>query len=322
MTKATELLKTPAFSQAVSQIQKRAEKEELSRVAEVFFKTDLFQRAYAPNSQLILGRRGTGKTQLLRALQFDAVNRGLVVQYIDCTALSRVYGTAICSDAIAGKYFSAFLEQLQSLLLEETIKMEMPDKDKEASFVNRLANGFPFETALVSGEVTFNYLQIRDTLISVLKDLGINRLSLVLDEWVQIPVEAQPFFAEHLKRAVLSVPQITVKILAVNYQCNLLIREGSSLIGLERGADLPDLIDMDRYFVWDEKRDFVVDYFAQLLYNHLGIELRLDLTILPEQKRKWIEQLVYSARYVCATSASRRRQFKRFPLRFFKGLLR
>jgi hypothetical protein len=89
--------------------------------------------------------------------------------------------------------------------------MEMPDKDKEATLLNKLANGFPIDTELVSGEVSFNYRQIRDTLTSVLKDLGIDRLSLVLDEWVQIPVDAQPFFAEHLKRGVLSVSHCTFR---------------------------------------------------------------------------------------------------------------
>jgi hypothetical protein len=63
------------------------------------------------------------------------------------------------------------------------------------------------------------------------------------------------------------------------------------MIGLERGADLPSLIDMDRYLVWDEKRDFVVEFFSQLLYNHIGVEMRLDLSIPVAEKRQWVYDL-------------------------------
>jgi hypothetical protein len=292
MTKKTDLLRDPGFIQAVSAIQKRAEKQTaLSHVTEVFVKTDLFYRASAPNSQLILGRRGTGKTHLLRAFQHDAVSHGLVVKYIDCTALGRAHtGVTAEPDVAAATYFSTFLNQLGTELLDEVIRMEMASDQQKDSIVNKLYHGLPTDAKTAQGEAIFNYRQLSDTLSAVLRDLRIDRFSLVLDEWAQLPVDAQPFFAEHLKRAVMSVPQITVKILAVNYQCNLLVREGSNLVGLERGADLPDIIDMDRYLVWDEKRDFVMDYFAQLIYNHLGVELRWDLTIPPADKRKWMEQ--------------------------------
>jgi hypothetical protein len=291
--KAKELLRSDSFVQAVAAIRKRAEKNtDMRDAAQVFVKTELFQRVYAHNSQLLLGRRGTGKTHLVRALQAESVSHGLVARYIDCSILGRAHtDSTVPPEEVASRYFSAFLNQLGTDLLDEVSSLELASERKVNELLSRLAQGYPMEPATSPGEVAFNYRQINDTLRAVLRGLSVDRLILILDEWVQIPLVSQPFFAEHLKRAVLSVPEITVKVLAVNYQCNLAVRDGNNLVGLERGADLPDVIDMDRYLVWDEKRDFVSDYFYQLLYNHLGIGLRQNLTIPLQEKKRWVDQL-------------------------------
>jgi hypothetical protein len=214
MTKATDILDSPGFRQAVGAVQMRAEKQtEWKHLVEVFVKTDLFERVQSPDSQLILGRRGTGKTHLLRVYQQDAVQHGVLVKYTDCTTL----GTGHSSnnpqpDERALAYFSVFLNQVGTDLIDETIASELLTPEWANSLGDKLGYGLlPSITA-----TGCNYRQVSDTLRAVLQAMRISRLCLVLDEWAQIPFDVQPFFAEHVKRAILSVPEITVKILAVN----------------------------------------------------------------------------------------------------------
>jgi hypothetical protein len=66
------------------------------------------------------------------------------------------------------------------------------------------------------------------------------------------------------------------------------------LIGLERGADIPDVVDLDRYFVYDEKREFVASFFAEMLFNHLGIHLNWDLEMPPAEKSKFMQTNLFT----------------------------
>jgi hypothetical protein len=291
MTRAIELLGTDKFRHAVGAVQMRAEKQtDWSKVLETFVRSDLLARVNSPDSQLILGRRGTGKTHLLRVFQTESLRGGGVVYMFDCTNLgSAASDTGRSPEQVATDYFQVFLNQLGTDFLDELDRSHLLSNEQKDVIVNKLAAGLTPSGA--NGSQCLNFRQISDTLTQVLRDMNIGKLSVVLDEWAQVPFDSQPFFAEFVKRTLLTVPAITVKVLAVNYQCNLLTRVGNNPVGMERGADLPNVIDMDRYLVWDEKREFVTEFFAQLLYNHLGIELRLDLDVSGDEKRKWTEEL-------------------------------
>jgi len=288
MAEQVHLLQTQAFRLAVRELHFRAEKQtDWQKLAEVFVTSDLFDRVQSPNSQLVLGRRGTGKTHLLRAFQKEAIEHGELALYIDCTILGSGYSGADLEPEVVGqKYFIAFLNQLGTDLLDVALRMESADQGQQNGVISKLVDGLaPTMRALnESGQSIFNYRQITDVLAQVLRDLRTSRLYVILDEWARIPKPAQPHFAEYLKRAVLPVPEICLKILAVNYQCEFAIRHDGHRIGLERGADLPDVIDMDKYLVYDEKREFVTSFFAQLLYNHLGVNLKWDLCVSADQK--------------------------------------
>jgi len=60
------------------------------------------------------------------------------------------------------------------------------------------------------------------------------------------------------------------------------------LVGLERGADIPDVIDLDQYLVYDEKTDYVTEFFAQVLYNHLGVPLGWPTDISGKEKQEQV----------------------------------
>jgi len=298
MAEDLPLLQTPAFRQAVRELHLRAEKQtDWRRLAEVFVTSDLFDRVQSPNSQLILGRRGTGKTHLLRVFEKDAVVHGELALYVDCTSLGSGYSGADLDPEVVGqKYFITFLNQLGTDLLDAALRMEMVDERQQNGVISKLANGLvpAMKAARDLGQSVFNYRQIVDSLAQVLRDLRTGRLYVILDEWARIPKPAQPHLAEYLKRAVLPVPEICLKILAVNYQCELAIRHNGYRIGLERGADIPDTIDMDKYLVYDEKRDFVTSFFAQLLFNHLGVSLGWDLSVTPEKKESEVVKHLFT----------------------------
>lgn len=298
MANPPHLLQTRAFRQAVSDLHLRAEKQtDWNRLAEVFVTSDLFDRVQSPNSQLVLGRRGTGKTHLLRVFQQDAISHGELVLYVDCTSLGSGYsGVDLDPEVVGQKYFIAFLNELGTDLLDVALRMESVDETRQDGVISKLADGLvpAMKASHEPNQSIFNYRQVTDVLGQVLRDLTPGRVYVILDEWARIPQPAQPHLAEYLKRGVLSVPEVCLKILAVNYQCEFAIRHNGGRIGLERGADIPDVIDMDKYLVYDEKREFVTSFFAQLLYNHLGVNLDWDLSAHADQKESDVIQLLFT----------------------------
>jgi hypothetical protein len=237
------------------------------------------------------------------------------VYYFDCTRLGSGYASLRAPpDVIAKKYFISLLNDLGTQLLDTAIRMEMPPQGVQERVFDHLSVGLGsvMEPKPSSGnyESVFNYRQISDVLQRVILDLNPAgaRLFVVLDEWAQIPLDAQPYVAEFLKRSILTVPQIALKILAVNYQCQFRVGDGQGL-GLERGADITDVIDIDSYFVYDARTDFMIRFFAQVLYNHLAAELDWPLDIDASQKtwaviglftqRPALEELVRAAEGNC-----------------------
>lgn len=290
-----ETLGTPEFKQAVALIQKRAERQiDIEKLTKIFVQSDIFVRTLSNDNQLILGRRGTGKTHMIRFFAQHQVLIGDVVNYIDCTKLGSGYQSipGMTASDMATKYFSAFLNELCTDLLDSVIRMENPNEEKQNHLFSLLTNVADFLAYDAAAQQShFNYRQITDTIEAVLDGLGVSRLFVLLDEWAQIPNAVQPHFAEFLKRSIFPIPRISTKILAVNYQCEFSERVGDGYVGIQRGADLADVLDVDSYLIYDEKRDQVVSFFGQVLYNHLGVELGWDLAKPPEEKLNEIDRL-------------------------------
>lgn len=278
-----------AFAQAVLAIQKRAEKQlDWEKLAQTYVMTDLMHRARTTDSQLVLGRRGTGKTHLFRFLADQLGSVGQVAYYIDCTRLGSGYGSLpLPPEEIAPKYFRSLLDETAERLLDALLNMENPPPGIQDRAFDTLARGFATNNGSSSSQSlrpTFNYGAIARALETVLSDLSIQRFFVILDEWAQIPHSVQPYVAEYLKRSILSVPQISIKILAVSYQCQLSQQTERGIIGIQRGADIPDVIDFDGYFIYEENPGLVTEFFAQVLYNHVGAELGWDLDVGSEEK--------------------------------------
>lgn len=107
----------------------------------------------------------------------------------------------------------------------------------------------------------------------VLAACGIERYTLLLDEWSAVPFELQPWLADFLRRGLCVVPEATVKIAAIEYRSNFLERQGKNRLGFERSSEISAAIDLDDYFVYDRNREYTEDLFAEMLYRHLAVEL-------------------------------------------------
>lgn len=318
-----------AFVQAVSNIRRRAEGQlEWDKLVDIFVTTDLANRARTTDSQLVLGRRGTGKTHLFRVFEHQASQVGQVVYYVDCTLLGSGYaGLPLQPKEVAPKYFSGLLNALGPRLLDEAIRLEAPPPGVQDRVLSTLAAGFTSYTEPTGtqslAQPTFNYRQIAEALEKVLTDLEISRLFLILDEWAQIPAPAQPYVAEYLKRSILCVPQVSVKLLAVSYQCVLSVQDNTGTVGIQRGADVPDTLDLDSYLIYEENAELVTDFFAQVLYNHLGGELGWDLSVPPGDKLKRVLDLFTQQpafiEQVRAAEGNCRDFLSIFSLAFFEG---
>jgi hypothetical protein len=290
-----KLLPEHRFLKAVTSINRRAEKQtDLSKLVEVFVSSDLPTRCEAIEHQIILGRRGTGKTHLLKYFEHEMGLAGKVVYYTDCTRLGSGIPSA-CDNpvVIASNFFSALLNDLGTYLLDQAIRLEAIPGETQDRIINSLSVGLAAYMHASESErgSVFNYRQISETTSAVLEDLEIDRLYVVVDEWAQIPLAAQPYVAEFIKRALLTVPTISLKLLAVNYQCKFSDTVAGNIVGMQRGADFTDVLDMDQYLIFEKDRSLVTDFFGQLLYNHLGAELGWQSSALPDEKVGGVKRL-------------------------------
>ena len=99
--------------------------------------------------------------------------------------------------------------------------------------------------------------------------LPANRLWILLDEWVAVPVELQPLLADLLRRAVLPVPGVTVKVAAIEQRSHFRVEVPGDYLGFELGADIQADLDLDDYMVFDNDAEKSKEFFRALLFRHV-----------------------------------------------------
>jgi hypothetical protein len=99
----------------------------------------------------------------------------------------------------------------------------------------------------------------------------------LIDEWSSLPFELQPLLAEFFKRSFLPIPQISIKIAALEYRSNFTIQqEKNNHLGFELGSDISTNLDLDDYYVFDRNPDAITGSFSEILYRHVKNELEDD----------------------------------------------
>lgn len=285
-------LRSDRMSHAVSSIQRRAEKitdeDDLQRL---LVPTEVLQRLNSSDSQLVLGRRGTGKTHMLRVFSYDCCKLQHLAYYCDCTRLgSGLAGMKVSPQSVAQKYFNSILSWLCESLWEDIEKLEAPERYREDSADREMLRLIE-KSKLGDGENSYDYATLTKSVESLVSTLQSNRLYIIIDEWAQIPYDAQPYVAEYLKRSLNCIPSISLKILAVNYQCQFSLNADHSTIGLQRGADLPDVIELDHYFVILQRQESAINFFIKVLYRHLGVSLEWPISATDEEVKATVSRL-------------------------------
>ena len=128
---------------------------------------------------------------------------------------------------------------------------------------------------VVASEDKIIFPAVASHLRSILHRLG-SQLYILIDEWSSLPTDVQPYLAEFFKRAFLAMPQVTVKIAALEHRSVFRTERSSGIVGFEMGADISANIDIDDYYVFDRNPDRITDVFGDMLVKHLRNELPPD----------------------------------------------
>ncbi len=119
--------------------------------------------------------------------------------------------------------------------------------------------------------------------------VGNARIWILLDEWSTVPGDIQPYLADLIRRAMFSVPNISVKIAAIEHRSNFRIEKSDGgYIGMELGADVTPAINLDDYLVFDHNEDRAKQFFSNFLNNHvraIAKEIGLDVSAAEDVAR-------------------------------------
>lgn len=118
--------------------------------------------------------------------------------------------------------------------------------------------------------VSIRFPELSASLRDVVNILPARRFWIILDEWSSVPLDLQPFLADMLKRAFFNIPQITVKIGAIEHRTKFLIEPSpDNIIGLEVTADIRSNVRLDDYLLFDNNSDASVSFFKEFLFRHI-----------------------------------------------------
>jgi len=262
------------FQRAVTKLKMRAEKQldTLGRaIKESFVDANILIQIQNDRDQIILGRRGSGKTHLLLQLDDHAVEDKSLLCYIDSRRLSSgIFEAGLPTEPQATKFFRSILTKIHSFLLEELTRRDsLEDKARNKAFgcLNQMVN------AIQDNSFTEYCLALEN----FVNAMGARHLYLLLDEWVAVPRQIQPYVASLLKKIFIPSPRVVLKVGAIGFQARFgkPLPEGG-VLGFEVGADIFSDVDLDTYMVFDKDPARVEDFFARVLYRHLslGIDLR------------------------------------------------
>lgn len=290
-------LRSKKVEGAIGRVERRAEREtDYRKLYDIYVDRGVLAEMSATENQIVYGRRGVGKTHLFHFYRDHLLTSGsnVLFQIYDCNKLGSGLGLVTSNPmVIAEQMFRELLNDIATESFEALSAIEKDDQTTKhagsaiLSFQHIINKGR-------SGTSSFDFRNIRDTLNEFIVGYGVERFIIALDDWVAVPPNVQPFFAELLKRTFFSSPRFVIKIAAVTYQSKMSTEYEGRMIGLETGADVFGDISLDTYFVWEEDKPGVQLFFGQVIYNHLAESLDWDLEISPEDKLQMVQKTFFT----------------------------
>jgi hypothetical protein len=320
----TSIVADPIVGRAVSGIVPNSDQQLGANILEdTFVDIGILEQLEARNNQILFGRRGTGKSHLLRLLTARSNQvPGRAAVFVDLRRLGSAQLMANTDKPLSVRSVSVFrdlLGELQSHLLDLATDPRHPGRLEALESVSALADtiasvssrvgsreitrevgsssGKTTElSATVSGapavgaklgadqsrsakyaehyneviEDTIIFAEIAGALERVLVTLEITSLLLVLDEWISIPTDVQPYVAEFLKRGLLPTSRISIKIASLAYGANFMINSGGrGRIGFSFGGEISRSIDLDENYGYERNAALAEATFTELLFRHL-----------------------------------------------------
>lgn len=120
-----------------------------------------------------------------------------------------------------------------------------------------------------------------------------SRAWVLLDEWSSLHLDVQPYLAEMLRRLFFGLASVTIRVAVIPHRTNWRASRlgDSGYIGVEVGAELFPLLDLDEFVVFparsrEEQAERAGQFFRQLLFRHLNqilSEREGELLDSPEQ---------------------------------------
>ncbi len=320
------MIKDLKIVQAISSISQRAERQrDINKIIDSYVEIGILPQLINNNNQILYGRRGTGKTHILRILENHLKNNPhKTTCYIDCRFLGsspQFTDNTTSIDYRCSSLFTDILNEIFDVLLNHIAYNPNKNSDlaleslnslsinsigeiqKSKKIVNREKGTKDIET---KSEINLNPSNISLTfadnskstkeqekttefdseefdkiifpdlhyyLQRVLKEADTD-LTIIIDEWSAIPLDIQPYLAEFLKKSFIPIPEVVLKIGALEYRSNFTIpRDKHNYIGFELGSDISTNLDIDDYFVYDRNPKEITKTFSEILFKHLKSEL-------------------------------------------------
>jgi hypothetical protein len=135
-------------------------------------------------------------------------------------------------------------------------------------------------------EVWIDFGHFSRAIRALAKSLNPTRIWILIDEWTTVPPAIQPYLADLIRRSMFSVPNITVKIAAIEHRSSFKIdRADEGYIGFELGADISAAINMDDYLVIDNNEERAKQFFKEFITNHASAAAdEIGVKIGPQNK--------------------------------------
>lgn len=307
-----------AFSQMIFRADKRKQNEQLLTS---FVDIGILERVNNKNNQIVFGRRGTGKTHLLKMIQLTQNKQdGFLCSYIDFRKFGSLKNEGNTSliiqlSSVFKDLFSILYFDLESYLIKNGASIKIVEKFKDLgesvfspdtivipqkveyqktagnSSIQGLNIGLTSEslnTGINSSKsrtcdtsLSQSYILNQENVIYIsdinnfLEDI-LNELDcyfiILLDEWSELPLYFQPYFADLLKKCFFANANIVIKIAAMEYRSKFRLGATNDYFGFELGCDIFS-IDLDSFFVFDRDTKYIVNTFENILYKHLYSEL-------------------------------------------------
>jgi hypothetical protein len=122
-----------------------------------------------------------------------------------------------------------------------------------------------------------HYGAVGDLMQKAIAEVQVGRFWILFDEWSSLPLDLQPYLGDALRRIFFAAPRVTVRIAAIPHRTEWrILRESENgYIGLEVGAELFPLLDLDEFVVFpsrsrEEQISRASEFFRALLFRHLN----------------------------------------------------